>query len=168
MKYLILSLSFVAALFTFTSCDPIDLNAQVDYYLEFTDSDQVDLLEFNLVGARALQITEDGSESIRSVYLSEESFSVDFSETVEPISLGSSAIEPSSIKSLDLFWGDLNVSFKGESIELDYDDLSTHEAIIEFAAEEKKTLTLLLDLDASFSENPDGSFTFKPVIKLVE
>ncbi|MEM6343717.1 MAG: hypothetical protein AAF927_07540 [Bacteroidota bacterium] len=166
MKYLILSLSFLAALITFSACEPISLNADVDYYLEFTDSKQVDQLGFSFTGARALQVFEDGSEAIRTVYLSETPFTVDFAEPVEPLLLGSSDIEPSAIKSLDLFWSEVSVTFKGEKLALDYEALSTHEAVIDFAAQEKKTVTLILDLDASFIEQPNGSFIFKPVISL--
>lgn len=168
MKYLIFTLSFVATIFTFTACQQIDLNAQVDYYIDFTETDKLDQLDFHFSGARANQLNTDGSETIHTIYLDESPILVKFGEPVEPIFLGSSDIEPSAIKSIDLIWGSLGASLKGEPLTLDYSDFTTHEKEIQFAAEQKKTITFLIDSDASFTEQSDGSFKFEPVLKVQE
>ncbi|MEL6593885.1 MAG: hypothetical protein AAFQ68_27530, partial [Bacteroidota bacterium] len=69
MKYIIFSLSFIAAALSFTACDPLSMtpSIEVKYSLEFSKTDILDQLEVELTGVRARQTTLDGEEVIRSV-----------------------------------------------------------------------------------------------------
>ncbi|MFK7922049.1 MAG: hypothetical protein AB8H47_08835 [Bacteroidia bacterium] len=167
MKYLILTLSFVAAIFTFTACEPVDLNSQVDYYISFSESDKVDQLAFSFSGARAHQVNTDGSESFRTVYLDDKPIAIKFGEPQEAISLGSSDIEPSEVKAFDLFWGSLSAKLNNEPLELNFSDLTTAQVEIPFSTAEDKTVTFVVDLDASLVKQADGNYKFEPVIEIV-
>lgn len=170
MKYFIFSLCFLAAALSFTACDPIDMdmNADVEYYIEFSKTDVLDQLELNFSGARAHQTTLDGQEALRTVYLSNEPITIDFNQGLTSIALGVSDIEAGSVSAYDLLWDKLSASLNGEPLNISYDNLSTHEIELRFAAGEDRRITFKVDLESSLEKRSDGSYLFTPVIEIVE
>lgn len=155
----------------FQSCSK-DETAYIEYYITATPSNTIEQLDISFAHTRAYQLQDqEGTFAIRTVYLDNKELSLSTDGTQEPILLGASEIEASTITGYDFTFYDPSVTINSEQFELQSKFASeSNKSDTEFQITngEIKKIIFEIDTDASVQNLGNGNYKLLTKVNIIE